>query len=153
MAGMWIRIDLGGSRKLIFLCVHTTTASSTHGSNLTGCKLSVLRVFPSIEGYYVCNPSFGTAVIHLGTRWQISSPQTRKTASRPNFRTASDWRIVDLTRKRAVEPEASSKKVDIIFNLLPSVNLLVQSNVCMCLKTCSKKPLSIVVIIRGVCFH
>ena len=59
----------------------------------------------------------------------------------------------DRTRKRAVEPEPAPKKLDIIFNLLPSVNLLVQSNACMCLKTCSKKPLSIVVIIRGVCFH
>ncbi len=47
LAGMWIRIDLGGSEIDFFL---HTTASSTHDSDPTGCKSSVLRVFPSIEG-------------------------------------------------------------------------------------------------------
>ena len=56
-------------------------------------------------------------------------------------------------QKRAPQPEPAPKKLDIIFHRLPRLSLLIQSNACMCIKTCSKKPLSIVVIIRGICFY
>ena len=48
--------------------------------------MSVLRVFLSMEGYYVCNPSTGTAAIHLGARWQISSPHSKLCRPRDQIR-------------------------------------------------------------------
>ena len=42
----------------------------------------------------------------------------------------------DLSRKHALEPSPASQKVDTIFNFLPSVQILIHYNACMCLKTC-----------------
>ena len=60
---------------------------------------------------------------------------------------------VECLRKLSAEPLPAPGKVDTILNHLPSVQIPMQYNTCMCLKTCLKKPLSIVVIIRDVCFH
>ena len=60
---------------------------------------------------------------------------------------------VEWLRKLSAEPPPAPGKVDTILNFLPSVQIPIQYTACMCLKTCLKKPLSIVVIIRDVCFH
>ena len=102
------------------------------GYDKCGCGSAELRIVPRLR----IEPIFK----HQLEQWLHSDA-----ADRLHLRCCSSQKITesrspllcsDLSRKHALEPSPASQKVDTIFNHLPSVQIPIQYNTCMCLKTC-----------------